>query len=238
MEATIGTGEIFYVTKTTHFNKNDIAVFNFYGPDYSKMVDPAEPIPMHWEKRFYRLMAVSGDTILVKDGDVFVNGKPAPAVQTILEEYEVLSTMTIDDFPEWGDAQTQYIQDSSGKGRYHYYVLLTTKEATDYRERKPAIISVTKALEKPFDDTLYAKNNPGDKWTSDQYGPLLIPSPSQKVVVNAANYKLYQNIPGIQPGENEIKEPLYFLMGDNRHRAQDSRYIGFISHSNMYGIVK
>jgi signal peptidase I len=49
---------------------------------------------------------------------------------------------------------------------------------------------------------------------------------------------MYQHIPGIAFGKNIIKEKLYFVMGDNRHRSQDSRYIGFIPHSNMNGIVK
>ena len=52
------------------------------------------------------------------------------------------------------------------------------------------------------------------------------------------NYKLYHAIPGIKMGTNKIQEQLYFVLGDNRHMSMDSRYIGFLAHSNMYGIVK
>ena len=77
-----------------------------------------------------------------------------------------------------------------------------------------------------------------DKWSSDNYGPLVIPNTGNTVIVDSINYKLYHNIPGIRMGKNTIEESLYFVLGDNRHGAQDSRFIGFIPHSNMYGIVK
>ncbi|HKC36685.1 MAG TPA: S26 family signal peptidase, partial [Chitinophagaceae bacterium] len=88
------------------------------------------------------------------------------------------------------------------------------------------------------EDTFLARPATTLLWTVDNYGPLYIPLPGDTIHVTNANYKLYKNIPGIQLGKNILKEKLYFVMGDNRHRAEDSRYIGFIPHSNMYGIVK
>ena len=54
--------------------------------------------------------------------------------------------------------------------------------------------------------------------------------------VNEINYRLYHNIPGVHLGLNAIKEKLYFLMGDNRHHADDSRFIGLISHPNCMAL--
>ncbi len=44
-------------------------------------------------------------------------------------------------------------------------------------------------------------------WTTDNFGPLAIPADS------------------------------YFVLGDNRHSAQDSRYIGFIKKTDIKGVV-
>jgi signal peptidase I len=50
-----------------------------------------------------------------------------------------------------------------------------------------------------------------NKWNRDNYGPLIVPN-------------------GL--------EQLYFVMGDNRHNAIDSRFIGYISKINIIGVVK
>ena len=47
----------------------------------------------------------------------------------------------------------------------------------------------------------------GQPWTIDHFGPLVIP------------------------------RDRYFVLGDNRHRAQDSRYTGLVPISDFYGTV-
>jgi len=230
-------GDIIYVTRTHEFKRNDIVVFDYYGQDYSS---PGEDgaYNMHWSKRFYRLIALSGDSLLIKDGEVIVNGRYIPLPVTALGDYTILSKVSVDDFPVWQEFPARLIY-SNNKDSFLYDVKLVKEEAEDYYQRKPAIVSVTKKIDETImDDSLFAKSSAGGKWTSDNYGPLVIPSPGETITVDAINYKLYHNIPGIRMGANKITEPLYFLMGDNRHGAEDSRYIGLIAHSKMVGIVK
>lgn len=230
-------GDIIYVTRTHEFKRNDIVVFDYYGEDY---MHPAEDgkFNMRWEKRFYRLAAISGDSIMIKEGDLFVNGRFIPLPPEAVGEYYVLSKVQVDDFPGREDYPARLIS-TKNNDSFFYDVKLTKEEAENYSMRKPAIISVKKKMnEMVFDDSLYAKNSDDENWTPDNYGPLLIPSPGETITVNAINYKLYHNIPGIRMGNYKIEEPLYFLLGDNRHGAQDSRFIGLISHSKMVGIVK
>ena len=89
-----------------------------------------------------------------------------------------------------------------------------------------------------FDDSIYARASQKGSWTSDNFGPLKIPSPGETIIVDSVTFKLYHNIPGIKAGKNLLQEKLYFVLGDNRYGAEDSRFIGLIAHSKMYGVVK
>ena len=240
METTIMTGETFFVTPAKSFKRNDIVVFDNFGDDYSSPPDENGIFKQHWERRFCRLIALSGDSLNIKDGDVFVNGRHFVEEPTILNEYLVLAKEYINDLPERGDDYSlPPLKDRFGD-TIVYQLPLTKEEVYKYEQRKQVVFTIKKFIAPPseFEDTVLARPAINLLWTIDNYGPLYISLPGDTIEVTTANYKLYKNIPGIQFGKNILKENLYFVMGDNRHRAQDSRYIGFISHSNMYGIVK
>lgn len=236
MENTIMAGQNFFVQPAKKFGRDDIVVFNYYGNDYSSPAEEPETYKQHWEKRVYRLIAYSGDIIEIKDGEILVNERRAPLPPLAKVYYEIRSSVSITDFSE----QESYAVNFQKKGdTIIYRVALTVGEAEDYRQRKPAILSVRRTLmENITSDTVFARLSSQNHWTQDNYGPLKIPSPGELVIVNAGNYKLFKNIPDIRMGNNTIKEKLYFVLGDNRYGAEDSRYIGLISHSNMYGTVR
>lgn len=237
MEGTIMTGDIFYVKKTTEFKRNDIIVFDYYGEDYRSPIVEGK-YKMQWSKRVYRLIAMSGDTLNIKDGDVYVNGRFIPLPPTAMGEYIVASKVLIDDFPATENEPPRLISNNN-KDSFLYEVRLTKAEAADYEQRKPAIMSIQKkSTNLNIIDNIFAKSNVTGNWTVDNYGPLIIPFPGETISVDTINSRLYHNIPGISNGENKIKETLYFVMGDNRHGAEDSRFIGLITHSKMVGIVK
>lgn len=237
MEETIMTEEVFYVNKTSSFKRNNIVVFNYFGEDYTSPTDEPRKFKMSWQKWAKRLIALSGDSLEIKDADVFINRRAVlPPPKSILE-YDVFSIVAIDDLPQRNEWQATV---SEIKGdTFHYVAALTTEQAANYKQRKPAIVSIRKKIvEHTNDDTILARPCGDCNWTIDNFGPLRIPSPGDTIIVTPVNFRLFHNIPGIQMGKNIIKEKLYFVMGDNRHLSQDSRYIGYISHSKMYGVVK
>lgn len=237
MEETIMTGETFYVNRTDNFKRNDIVVFNYFGENYTARNEETGKFELEWQKWFKRLMALSGDSITIKDGEVFVNGRFVQDPPRSLSEYDVFSIVDIDDFPE-REEPPAILSEKRGD-TLHYIVQLTSEQAANYRQRKPAVITVAKRLitYEPGDTQIVRPCNTC-QWTVDNFGPLRIPSPGDTVMVTPVNFRLFHNIPDIQLGKNIIREKLYFVMGDNRHRSQDSRYIGFIAHSKMYGVVK
>jgi signal peptidase I len=88
-----------------------------------------------------------------------------------------------------------------------YYVFLATKEA-DAAIRKGA--KLKKIIEKPGEARYtgaFAWMKKDSVWTIDNFGPL------------------------------EVPNDCYFILGDNRHNALDSRYVGFVKKENFRGTV-
>ncbi|HEX2630902.1 MAG TPA: S26 family signal peptidase [Chitinophagaceae bacterium] len=240
MANTIKDGQVFRISFTEQFNRNDIASFDIFIEDYRKEPDQNGLYKKTEQGWVFRIAAMSGDQLQIKEGDVYVNDTLQRLPPKALEEYDIISTVPIDEFIEEMEKDPYAIKLERRGDTFFYRKTLTAAEVEDFRGRKPAIVSVKKYL-LPF-ETSY---NPGiiqltsdAKWTADNFGPLRIPKPGETIVVDSSNFRLYQYIPGIAMGNHVVKEPLYFLLGDNRHNSMDSRLIGFISHSKMKGIVK
>jgi signal peptidase I len=236
MEKTLMAGETFIVTKISNFERNDLVVFDIYSNNYQ--LPPDEETGQHqkhWEKRIYRLIAFSGDTLQIKNGDIFVNGKSFPFPEQGMRDYEILSDKRIPALDEKEIYEVNMRREDSG---FRYTTALTNEEVKAF-ENMCDIISVKRYISNHNDISIpMAVSASGLKWTVDNYGPLRIPAPGETLNVDSANFLLFRNIPGIRKGSFTVREKLYFVMGDNRHRSADSRYEGFISHSKMYGVVK
>jgi signal peptidase I len=235
MEGTIKQGQRFYVEPTKTFKHNDIVVFDYLGEDYGLPPDDMGKYQLKEQKRTYRLIAMSGDILDIRRGEVYVNNVHSPRPSLAKTDYEIDSRVTLDEFADKDPDLVSFTRDGD---TLKYITALTQEEADRYALNKTAIFAIKKIIqEAKAYDRFYTRASSSGTWSTDNYGPLKIPGPGDSILVNEINFSLYHNIPGIHTGLNFLKEKLYFVMGDNRHRAQDSRFIGFISQSKMYGVV-
>ncbi|MCX6214206.1 signal peptidase I [Spirosoma sp.] len=91
-------------------------------------------------------------------------------------------------------------------------------------------------------------------WNQDNFGPLTVPKKGMTIAVNQQTIAVYGDIikryednktvdvtpTGIRVDGQPItaytfKQNYYFMMGDNRHNSEDSRYWGFVPEDHIVG---
>lgn len=91
------------------------------------------------------------------------------------------------------------------------------------------------------------------KWSRDNYGPLYMPKAGDKIQLNEDTYLKYSRaitayegntlehngdqfiLNGEVATEYTFKQGYYWMMGDNRHASDDSRYWGFVPEDHIVG---
>lgn len=236
--------------------RNEIVVFNwptdtvqqfFKRPDH-KIVKPID------KKSNYvkRCVAIAGDSLEIKDGYIFINGKHS-------------------EMPERAKPQFFHIVDTGGENmsenslynQYHVrrgeayiqggkYMLNLDEENAAKLKNNPIVKSIERKI-RPKGEAEKVFPSIRQGWNRDNFGPIYIPQEGKTVNITKESLPFYRRIiteyehntlstegntifiNGKQVTSYTFKQDYYWMMGDNRHNSEDSRYWGYVPFDHVVG---
>jgi signal peptidase I len=238
--------------------RNDIVVFNW----------PADTLKWMWndnsgkftykpidKKTNYvkRCIAIAGETLEIKDGDIYIDGKISKMPDRCKPQY-FYKVKLRDQSRATVNTLIQTYNIKEPRGTVENLLLNLDDEKAQRIKNNPNVVSLTKNI------TPKAKYNedifPHDvqyPWNIDNFGPLYIPKKGATVKLNNETIPFYRNllshyedvsfaengnefyVDGKKVTEYTFKQDYYWMMGDNRQNSLDARYWGFTPFSHVVG---
>jgi signal peptidase I len=238
--------------------RNDIVVFNLPADTVQKFfVTPdrkyAKPID---KKSNYvkRCVAVPGDVLAIKDGIIHINNKDLVLPERAKPQYSYYLTYDANTSIDF-EYILKNVGSTDGAGfinerRDTIIVRALTDEAANTLRNVNGIKSVTRIINKNGQEGIYSSN---PNWNVDNLGPITMPKKGQTITLNNENIALYKKIiteyegnsfkksgndfeiNGSITNQYTFQQNYYWMMGDNRHNSEDSRFWGFVPENHIVG---
>lgn len=244
-----------------NINRNDIVVFNQPADtlldmnDFSPKRNYYKPIDKK-TNLVKRCVGIAGDSLEVRDGYVYINGKKNELPDRAHLQFSYLVQPKTNQFNPKFIKERYDITDGFGimNRNNTYYFSAVSDEALATFRNHPNVSSITPNIkEKGVRDSEIFPHDPDYNWNIDQFGPLYIPEEGKTIAINLEVLPLYKRVITEYEGNtlkvkgNQIfinnqlantytfKQNYYWMMGDNRHNSIDARRWGFVPFDHVIG---
>ena len=210
-----------------------------------------------------RAVGIPGDSLKIVDGKIFIDNKPLQLPERAKPQYSYVVQGKGKGFDLRSLYRTYDITDPvqmiNQQQRLYHFVSLT-EETVEKFKNHPNVASIERVIapQGKSSGSIFPQSD-NFKWNRDQLGSIYIPEQGKTVAITPESLPFYKRIIEVYEGEEmgidrkitqngttillngnpieeyTFKQNYYFMMGDNRHNSEDSRFWGFVPENHIVG---